>query len=184
MKSALTLDGLKIKARDFVREMSTRDFPTLFGTTDGKAVGTFVEHEFHKYLQESMNYRAGSSASGIDFPELGIDLKVTSIRQPQSSCPFDSASQKVYGIGYHLIVFVYEKVDDSQKEIAKLNFQHAIFVNKNHTADYQTTRGILDILDRNGNKDDIVAFLEERNLPLDEIGRDLLADRILKERPN
>ncbi len=28
-----------------------------------------------------------------------------------------------------------------------------------------------------------MAFLEERNLPLDEIGRDLLADRIIREPP-
>jgi restriction system protein len=32
-------------------------------------------------------------------------------------------------------------------------------------------------------KDDVVAFLEERNLPLDEIGRDLLADRVIREPP-
>ena len=50
-----------------------------------------------------------SSARGIDFPELLIDMKVTSIRQPQSSCPFKSAKQKIFGLGYSLIIFVYEK---------------------------------------------------------------------------
>jgi len=41
-----------------------------------------------------------------------VDIKVTSIRQPQSSCPFKSARQKIYGLGYSLIVFVYDKKDD------------------------------------------------------------------------
>lgn len=40
-----------------------------------------------------------------------------------------------------------------------------------------------EILRRHGNKDDIIAFLEERNLPLDEIGREILADRIISQPP-
>lgn len=56
-------------------------------------------------------YEQGNSASGIDLPGLGVDIKVTSIKQPQSSCPFKSASQKIFGLDYHLLVFVYESND-------------------------------------------------------------------------
>lgn len=77
-------------------------------------------------------------------------------------------------------MFTYEKSDDSTAQTARLNFRDAIFVAREKTGDYQTTYGLIGILNRNGNKDDIVAYLEERNLPLDEIGRDLLADRILQ----
>ncbi|WP_242052273.1 hypothetical protein [Phormidium sp. FACHB-1136] len=42
----------------------------------------------------------------------------------------------------------------------------------------------LDILNRDGNKDDILAFLEDRNLPVDEIGANQLADRILESPPH
>jgi restriction system protein len=174
---------LKVSARDFVLDLSKHDLPELFATTDGKAVGTYVEHKFHDYLNSGYTYEIGNSASGIYFPVLGVDLKVTSIRQPQSSCPYRSASQKVYGLGYHLLVFVYEKEDNNKKKVARLNFHHAIFIGKEHTADYQTNRGLLDILKREGNKDDIVAFLEERNLPLDDIGRDRLANNIINEHP-
>ena len=45
------------------------------------------------------------------------------------------------------------------------------------------TYGLREILRRNGNKDDVVAFLEERNLPLDEDGREMLAERIMREPP-
>ena len=39
-------------------------------------------------------------------------------------------------------------------------------------------------MSRDGNKDGIVAFMMERNLPVDEIGADQLADRILESPPN
>lgn len=61
--------------------------------------------------------------------------------------------------------------------------KHTVFVERERTADYQTTKGILDILSRDGNEDDILAFLIERNLPLDEIGANLLAERILQTPP-
>ena len=81
----------------------------MYGVTDGKAVGTYLEHKFQAHLQKNYEYAPGNSAKGIDFPELDVDIKVTSIRQPQSSCPFKSPRQKIYGLGYSLLVFVYEK---------------------------------------------------------------------------
>jgi restriction system protein len=78
---------------------------------------------------------------------------------------------------------MYEKEDDYESRTARLSFRHVIFVAREQTADYQTTSGLRGILDRNGDKDDIVGFLEERNLPLDEIGCETLADRILLEPP-
>ncbi len=179
----LTLNQLKAEVRDFVQEFSMTPISILYGVTDGKAVGTYVEQAFHKYLLDRYAYSRGNSASGIDLPELGIDIKATSIRQPQSSCPFRDASQKVYGLGYHLLIFVYEKFDQHDLRAARLSFHHVVFVARERTGDYQTTYGLKGILSRNGNKDDIVAFLEERNLPLDEIGREALADRILREPP-
>lgn len=40
-----------------------------------------------QYLSTRYEYTLGSAALGIDFPGLEVDLKVKSIRQPQSSCP-------------------------------------------------------------------------------------------------
>jgi restriction system protein len=179
----LTLSSLKKAARDFAAKLSVTPIPELFGVTDGKAVGTYVEQRFHQALSSVFSYALGSSASGTDFPELGVDVKVTSIKQPQSSCPFRDASQKVYGLGYHLLVFVYEKVDDPQARVAQLKIRQAVFVSSERTGDYQTTRGLLEVLERDGNKDDVIAFLEDRNLPLDDVGRNLLAERILIEQP-
>ncbi len=179
----MTTSQLKSAARDFAEEFSITSIPALYGITDGKAVGTHVEHAFHKFLKTRYSYGSGSSASGLDFPELRVDLKVTSVRQPQSSCPFRGASEKVYGLGYHLLVFVYEKVDDPESRTARRSVQYAIFIAQAQTGDYQTTYGLREILRRNGNKDDVISFLMERNLPLDEIGCEALAEQILREPP-
>ncbi len=183
MKSELNIEILKDEAARFAAIESEYDEPSLYGVTDGKAVGTYLEHKFTAYLANNYIYEQGNSASGIDIPGLGVDIKVTSVKQPQSSCPFKSASQKIYGLGYNLLVFVYEKYDDHENKTGRLNMQHTIFVDKERTADFQTTRGIIDILERDGNKDDVIAFIVERNLPVDEIGADQLADRIIESPP-
>ena len=64
-----------------------------------------------------------------------------------------------------------------------LNFVSCAVIDKSRTADYQTTRGILEILARDGNRDDILAFLADRNLPGDEIIHNTLADEILQSPP-
>ncbi|MDG2990059.1 restriction endonuclease [Candidatus Synechococcus calcipolaris G9] len=184
MKPTLSIKQLCAEAEQFAEIESIYDEPKLYGVTDGKAVGTYLEQKFTAYLAENYNYQPGNSASGIDLPDLEVDIKVTSVKQPQSSCPFKSATQKVFGLGYHLLVFVYDKYDDPDNRTGRLDMQHTIFIDKSRTADFQTTRGILDILNRDGNKDDILAFLEDRNLPVDEIGANQLADRILESPPN
>src|SRR2546423_1121736 len=95
-KEILTLAILKTAAKEFVAGLSNVPVAELYGVDNGKTIGTYVEHAFNKYLTERYDYKPGSSASGIDFPELEVDLKVTSIKQPQSSCPYRDASQKVY----------------------------------------------------------------------------------------
>lgn len=180
----LTLDILKKEASVFAIEESAHYEPTLFGVTDGKAIGTYLEHKFQQYLIEKYFYIYGSSAKGIDFPELGVDLKTTSKKQPQSSCPFRSAWQKVYGLGYHLLVFVYEKTDDQTLQTGRLNILHSIFVDSSKTADYQTTTGLLKIIENKGNVDDVVAFFSERMLPLDDIQAQELAEKVLSQPPD
>ena len=134
-------------------------------------------------LHERYSYVEGNSAKGIDFPELGVDMKVTSFRQPQSSCPYESARQKIYGLGYSLLIFVYEKTDDLITRTGTLNIRHTIFVEKERTADFQTTTGIRRILENEGNRDDLLAFLQERMLPVDDIGASRIADELLAHPP-
>ena len=182
-KPLLTVDLLIQEARAFAEWESQHQEPLLYGITDGKAVGTYLEQRFRTYLQARYEFVAGNSATGIDLPELGIDFKTTSIRQPQSSCPFQSARQKVYGLGYALLIFVYDKRDDPVTSTANLQIRHVIFVEKERTGDFQTTTGLLRILENEGNEDDIIAFLSERMLPVDDSQAQALAQVLMQSPP-
>lgn len=180
----LTVKSLKAEAKAFGKAETAHHEPSLYGVTDGKAVGTYFEHKFQEYLHAEHDYVEGSSAKGIDFPELGVDMKVTSIKQPQSSCPFKTARQKVYGLGYSLLVFVYEKTDNARKRTGNLNVLHTVFVDANRTADFQTTSGLRRIVENSGNTDDVIAFLHERFLPVDDIQAQTLAEEIVTTPPD
>jgi hypothetical protein len=179
----LTVETLCSEATIFSAAESNHPEPLLYGVTDGKAVGTYLEKKFRLYLQQQYEFIEGNSASGTDFPGLLVDMKVTSIKQPQSSCPFKSARQKIFGLGYALLVFVYDKTDDSTNRTATLNILHTIFVSAERTADFQMTRGIRSILENEGNKDDLIALMLDRNLPVDDIEASNLADEILDNPP-
>lgn len=183
MKPALTIETLLAEAAQFAAAESKHDEPALYGVTDGKAVGTYLEHKFTACLMEKYSFAGGNSASGIDIPSIDVDIKVTSIKQPQSSCPFKSARQKIYGLGYNLIIFVYEKSDDPAHQTGCLNMKHTIFVEKEYTGDYQTTRGLREIIERDGNADDLIAFIQDRNLPVDEIEANNIAEELLRQKP-
>lgn len=180
---ALTITALHDEAARFSAAESSHVEPSLFGVTDGKALGTYLEHKFRAYLRARYEFEEGSSASGIDFPGLSVDLKVTSIQEPQSYCTFKSAWQKVYGLGYALLVFFYEKRDDETDHTTRLNIVHALFIEAERTADYLTTRGVRNILASGGSRDDLINFMFERNLPIDDIQASDLADEILLNTP-
>lgn len=179
----LTVDLLRAEAATFAAAESGHLEPALYGVTDGKAVGTYFEHKFQGHLHDRYEYVEGSSAEGIDFPELAVDMKVTSAQQPQSFCPFKTARQKVYGLGYSLLVFVYEKTDDDTARAGNLKVLHTVFVDSTSTADFQTTTGLRGIIENSGNVDDVVAFLHERSLPVDDIQAERLAEEILANPP-
>src|SRR5205814_9573152 len=81
MPQPLTIPKLQSEATAFARVESAYPEPTLYGVTDGKAVGTYLEQKFQAHLKVNYDFALGNSATGIDFPGLGVDIKVTSIRQ-------------------------------------------------------------------------------------------------------
>ena len=156
MKPVITIEDLKFEAEKFCLEQSKMNHIQLIGVTDGKAVGTYVEHRFQKYLESKYQIEIGSSAKGIDLPGRNIqtDIKVTSITQPQSSCPFKNARQKIYGLGYNLLVFVYDKEDTDSS--CRLDFKYCTFIDKSRTADFTITKRLREMVDDGANKADII----------------------------
>jgi hypothetical protein len=185
MKPKLSISTLIKEAKDFCIVESKFKHKELYGVTDGKAVGTLIEQKFQKQLLGKYNLIIGSSASGIDLPYRSIltDIKVTSVKQPQSSCPFKDAKQKIFGLGYNLLIFVYDKKDEPKSKTSILNFVSCSFVSKERTADYTTTLRLREMIKDKANQEDIIAYLQDRNIPADEMTLSKLAEQILKTVP-
>jgi hypothetical protein len=180
MKEKLTIKKLFFATKTFCTSEGKKNFPELIGVTDGKAIGTFVEHKLKEYLSERYNVVTGSSASGIDFPspDINTDIKVTSVKQPQSSCPYKSSRQKIFGLGYNLLVLVYDKKDT--KRTSRLNFLNCTFIDKTRTADFTATKRLIEMINDGANQADIIAYFEDRNIPGDEITLSQLADEVMQ----
>ena len=180
----LTVEILRQEATLFSAVESAYPEPSLYGVSDGKAIGTYLEHKFRAYLtQKGYEYQMGNAANGLDFPGLDVDIKVTSIKQPQSSCPFRSIRQKVYGLGYSLLVFVYDKKDDINEQVAVLRMTDTVYVEAAKTADFQMTQGLRCILDEGGNDEDLMAFMEARSLTSEEHELRALASEVQQRKP-
>ena len=184
-KKKLTIKKLISSANEFCEQETKYENKELFGVTDGKAVGTYIEHKFKDYLSGRFIVDNGNSVRGIDLPapEINTDIKVTSIKQPQSSCPFKDAKQKIFGLGYNLLVFVYDKIDDPKTKTATLDFVSCSFISKERTADYITIYRLREMVKDKANVEDIVAYLNDKNIPADEITLNQLAKQILKSPP-
>lgn len=184
-KSNLTIPRLIKSANAFCKQESEYKNATLYGVTDGKAVGTYIEQKFQQHLDSQYIYTKGSSAKGIDLPSTNIltDIKVTSIKQPQSSCPFKDAKQKIFGLSYNLLIFVYDKTDDIKTKTTQLNFVSCSFLDKQRTADYTTTFRLRQMIKDGANQEDITSYLSDRNIPADEITLANLAKDILHNPP-
>lgn len=188
----LTVELLQSEATIFSEIESSHSEPALYGVSDGKAIGTYLEHKFRTYLTaKGYAYQMGNAANGLDFPGLDVDIKVTSVKQPQSSCPFRSIRQKVYGLGYSLLVFVYDKADDSATTTSVLKMVSTVFVEREQTADYTMTAGIRKIVADGAadgdsvevTKQELMAHMEARALTSEEHELRNLADAIMEKLP-
>lgn len=184
-KTKLTIEILREEAKQFCIAESKIKNSELYGITDGKAVGTYVENKFQQQLNSKYIVTIGSSASGIDLPSKDIltDIKVTSIKQPQSSCPYKDAKQKIFGLGYNLLVFVYNKIDNPKTKTTTLHFVSCTFISSERTADYTTTYRLREMIKDKANEEDIVAYLTDKNIPADEITLQNMAKMIMKNPP-
>lgn len=60
-KQKLDIETLVTEAARFAEMESTYDEPSLYGVTDGKAVGTYLEHKFTQYLASKYEYNTSKA---------------------------------------------------------------------------------------------------------------------------
>ncbi len=151
--------------RDLCADVSQRKIAELFQVTDGKKIGTYIERECRNYLEQRAGLTMGGSAAlGKDLPLFNIDIKTTSEVQPQSSSPYRSIDEKIFGLPYNVLLFIYRKED--KEGYARLEVLRCCYVPKELTGDYNTTRLARELRDKYLRKeigvDEIIGRLEEK----------------------
>ena len=63
----LTLEALKIEAKNFCKFQENIKVPHLYGSTDGKAVGTYIEHEFKNILVKDTLFKMETLLKALTF---------------------------------------------------------------------------------------------------------------------
>lgn len=179
----LSLEILIREAENFTKLESQKSHPELLGVSDGKRIGTYIEHEFKNYLKRKYEFNIGSSAKGIDFPDphINTNIKVTSTKKPQSSSPFKNIEQKIYGLGYNILLFVYKKREINNQ--CFLEFKHCIFITSEKTADYNLTKRLRRLLCKGASEKEIINLLNEKNIPGDKEILENLAKKIMSNPP-
>ena len=182
MKAELTIADVLNEARKFSKTISQKDHVAIRGVTDGKAIGTYLERQFKEILMNNYAVDAGSSSAGIDLPSelINIDIKTTSVAHPQSSSPFKNAREKIFGLGYNILLFIYEKDDTLESNLEIVN---CVYIAQERTGDFQITKKILELLSSNAGKAAMLEFLRGENLPADEAELERIVSEILATPP-
>ncbi|AWX32642.1 class I SAM-dependent methyltransferase [Methanosphaera sp. BMS] len=178
----LTIESLVEEARLFCDMENLEKHPQLTGISDGKAIGTYIEQEFKDYLSERYSFNQGSCAHGIDFPDedINTDIKVTSSKKPQNSCPFTDIRQKIYGLGYNILLFVY---DSNIEDYTDLKFESCTFIKASETGDYNLTRNLIKMVENKWDADRITEYLIECKMPGNYNSLNELAHEIIENPP-
>jgi len=104
--------------------------------TDGKSLGMYIEKllkaEISRFLGIAIG---GSSAAGVDIPELALNTKATSDRQPQSSEPFHSVYDRVLGAKYDIVVCIYNGTEFFESTGCPLRILSAQYLARTEVAD-------------------------------------------------
>ena len=178
----LTIESLVEEAELFCDMKNFEKHPQLTGISDGKAIGTYIEQEFKDYLSERYSFNQGSCAHGIDFPDedINTDIKVTSSKKPQNSCPFTDIRQKIYGLGYNILLFIY---DSNIEDYTDLKFESCTFIKASETGDYNLTKNLIKMVENKWDADRITEYLIKCKMPGNYNSLNELAHEIIENPP-
>lgn len=174
----LTLGLLKAAVGRFLVEGVGPDCQACPESTGEEALARRLRHDFRRFVAASLSVgdtELGSPGDdGVAFPSIVTDFRVAPGSRLRLGDGRIAGHHKVRGLDYSLLILVPAPMAQLSK---------AIFIDQSRTADFQTTLGIRDIMRRNGNLDDLVAFLEERCIGLDDDDRLTAAGGIVSAPP-
>ncbi len=127
---------------------------------DVKSVAVFAEETLHQWCAARFAYTRGSTASGLDFPAVPMDFKVTDAAHPQSSIPALGRHEMLWGLGYHVLIATYRKVETAGA--IRLALEDCWLVEARQTADRRTTEEVARLLRHGVTDAQLAAYLQDR----------------------
>lgn len=119
----------------FCADVEQRTVPQSRSDTS-KRIGTYFEKELRKWFEEELGIVSdGSVAQGLDLPAFNLDVKTTSIAHPQSSSPFDDPGERITGVSYNILLFIYDKHTDDEGN--HFDIESCVYITKERTGDYR-----------------------------------------------
>lgn len=133
--SELDLRNYLDSVAEFCAEMESRTVPEDKSGTS-KQIGTYFEKKLRDWFENIHGLVSeGSVAEDIDLPAFNLDVKTTSNRQPQSSSTFDDPGERIVGVDYNILLFIYHKqsVDGGNK----FQIKTCAYIPKERASDYR-----------------------------------------------
>lgn len=145
----------------FCEFVNNKDIPEE-DTTTSKKIGTYFENELRDWMESQRGIESdGSIAEDEDIPELNLDVKATSESQPQSSIPMKYPLERITGMQYDVLVFIYKK--DRSVYGNKIDVVNCSYIPKERTGDHRKSEKARELIHKYKNED---------------ISRDILKSRI------
>jgi len=103
---------------------------------DPKSLGTMIEKLIKAELGNRYKWKiTGSSAMGVDIPEISLNIKSTSNKQPQSSEPYRSAYDRILGSDFDIILAIYDGITFLNQKSSSLDILQLNYLTKSQVAD-------------------------------------------------
>ena len=189
----LRLETLKTEASAFARHLS--DAVAHGGTRvwiQGRINIPRVLLEFYTYLGDRYVFTLAPGGEGgdIDFPELGVEIKVLTRGGVEALHPQTNAEQRVYGLDADLLLFILPEswaggapAPDTPSEAIRV-----MFISREYTGDHNVTLEIAHILedpsigDPDVRRDELAQYLKKA-LRIQLRQSRLLAERLQARQP-
>jgi hypothetical protein len=178
----LTRAKLQIEAAAFAKAHAHHNEPALVGM-DYPAIEPYYLHRFKTELAKRYDIPETRSKKEITFPTISVDVKFVNDRLGDSYCLMHSGTQMVHGLGYDVLLFVYHQQSDFAAGTVGLDIRDTIWVKNYRTADWYSTRSIINCLEEKPAIEDILSRFDIISLPVFPGEALKLAQEILKTPP-
>ena len=180
-KTKLTIQRLQQEAAAFAEVESTYPEPTLYGVTDGKAIGTYLEHKFRAHLEVKYTFASSNSASRHRLSRFtggheGYRHHPAAIVVSLQVGKTEDIRAGILGSCVRLREEGRPEDDHRCSEYPPYGFRR-----RTPTADFTMTRLIRQHLEAGCNAEDLIGLMHDKNLPVDDIEANNIAQELLKK---